>query len=265
MVAHTIYSCQIISEDLEWSTLPDAKYDNSSLVIIDGILTTVGGNRQREYTNSLFSLTGQGEMRQWSNIFPAMPTARSQTVSVTTQRTLIVAGGFDGKNLDTVEVMNIPTKEWTTASHLPHPFAEISGTICGDQLYLAGGYEKEGILSQSVLTCSVPDLLSPLSLAVALHTLSLDDHEVWRHAQDLPFNQSTLITFGGHLLAIGGRNALGTESYDIYCYDTYINSWRLGPNMKNIRYQCLAAALPEDRILVVGGMCNDSVEIGSLQ
>ena len=35
--------------------------------------------------------------------------------------------------------------------------------------------------------------------------------------------------------------------------------------MKNTRYQCLAAALPEDRILVVGGMCNDSIEIGSLQ
>ena len=139
------------------------------------------GNRQREYTNSLFSLTGQGEMRQWSNIFPAMPTARSQTVSITTQCTLIVAGGFDGKNLDTVEVMNIPTKEWTTASHLPHPFAVISGTICGDQLYLAGGYEEEG-MGKSVLTCSVPDLLSPLPLAAGLHTLSLDDHEVWRHA-----------------------------------------------------------------------------------
>ena len=53
--------------------------------------------------------------------------------------------------------------------------------------------------------------------------------------------------------------------YDIYCYDTYVNSWQLGPNMKNIRYQCLAAVLNEDCLLVVGGMCNDSVEIGSLQ
>ena len=127
----TIYSCQIISEDLQWSTLPDAKYYNSSLAITNGILTTVGGDRKHEYTNSLFSLTGREEMRQWSKIFPAMPAPRSQTVSITTQHTLIVAGGFDGKrNLNTVEVMNIPTKEWTTANHLPHPFAVISGTIC---------------------------------------------------------------------------------------------------------------------------------------
>ena len=168
----TIYSCQIISEDLQWSTLPDAKYYNSSLAIINGILTTVGGDRKHEYTNSFFSLTGREEMRQWFKIFPAMPAPRSQTVSITTQHTLIVAGGFDGKrNLNTVEVMNIPTKEWTTANHLPHPFAVISGTICGDQLYLAGGYGEVGILSQSVLTCSVTDLLSPLSLEAGLHNI----------------------------------------------------------------------------------------------
>ena len=261
-----IYSCRFTSQDLQWSTLPDTEYFYPSLVVIDGILTTVGGYRDSQYTNSLLSLTGRGRRRQWSEIFPAMPTSRYLTVSVTTQQTLIVAGGLaKGENLNIVEVMNIPTKQWTTASHLPHPFGEISGTICGDQLYLGGGY---GESSKSVLTCSVTDLLSPPSLAAGLRTLSLaDKRRVWHHIRDLPVTRCTLITLGVHLLAIGGRDDSGRDTADVHCYDTHTDSWQVVSKMKNKRFLCLAAVLPEDCLLVVGGYCDyfkstDSVEIG---
>ena len=266
-----IYSCQFTSQDLQWSTLPDTEYYNFSLAVIDGILTTVGGYRDSQYTNSLLSLTGRGGRRQWSQIFTVMPTPRSQTVSVTTQQTLIVAGGLaESKNLDIVEVMDIPTKQWTTASHLPHPFGWISGTICGDQLYLGGGCVGFGELSKSVLTCSVTDLLSPPSLVAGLRTLSLADKTgVWRHARDLPVTQSTLITLGGHLLAIGGEVDSRRYTADVHCYDTHTDSWQVVSKMKNKRRVCLAAVLPEDCLLVVGGKCGymstDSVEIGSLK
>ena len=99
-----IYSCKFTSQDLQWSTVPGAEYNYPSLAVIDGILTTVGGYRDSCYTNSLLSLTGRGGRRRWSKIFPAMPTPRSLTVSVTTQQTLIVAGGFaESKNLTSVE------------------------------------------------------------------------------------------------------------------------------------------------------------------
>ena len=265
-----IYSCQFTSQDLQWSTVPDTEYINPSLAVIDGILTTVGGGQSPKYTSSLLSLTGRGGRRQWSEIFPAMPTPRSQTVSVTTQQTLIVAGGLAGKNLNIVEVMNISTKCWTTASHLPHPFGAISGTICGDQLYLAGGCVGFGKPSKSVLTCSVTDLLSPPSLAAGLRTLSLADKTgVWHHARDLPVTRSTLITLGVHLLAIGGEDDSRTGTADVHCYDTHTDSWQVVSKMKNKRRFCLAAVLPEDCLLVVGGWCGsmdlDSVEIGSLQ
>ena len=267
-----IYSCQITSQGLQWSTLSGTEYFNPSLAVIDGILTTVGGDRDSCYTNSLLSLPEKGGRRQWSQIFPPMPTPRSRTVSVTTQQTLIVAGGLgQAGNLDIVEVMNIPTKQWTTASHLPHPFGRISGTIFRDQLYLAGGWDASDEPSKSVLTCSVTDLLSPPSLAAGLRTLSLADKTgVWRHAQDLPVTQSTLITLGGHLLAIGGEDDSGRDTADVRCYDTHTDSWRVVSEMNNKRRLCLAAVLPENCLLVVGGRCEsykatDSVEIGSLQ
>ena len=262
-----IYSCQITSQDLQWSTLPDTEYSRSSLAIIDGILTTVGGDQYSEFTNSLFSLTGRGGRRLWSQIFPSMPTPRSLTFSITTQQTLIVAGGCrGGMNLDIIEVMNILTRQWTRASHLPHPFGVTSGTICGDQLYLAGGCIEYGKPSKSVLTCSVTDLLSPPPLVAGLHTLSLADKTgVWHHAQDLPVTKSTLITLSGHLLAIGGKGESRRYTADVHCYDTHTDSWQVVSKMKNTRYQCLAAVLPEDCLLVVGGWDEDSVEIGSLQ
>ena len=270
-VSYKIYSCQITSQDLQWSTLPDTEYHDCSLAVIDGILTTVGGDKYPKFTNSLLSLTEREGRRQWSEIFPAMPTPRCQTVSVTTQQTLIVAGGEARReNLSIVEVMDIPTKQWTTASHLPHPFGRISGTICGDQLYLGGGCVGFGEPSKSVLTCSVTDLLSPPSLAAGLRTLSLARKRgVWRHARDLPVTQSTLITLGVHLLAIGGEDDSRRDTADVHCYDTHTDSWQVVSEMKKKHHLCLAAVLRKDCLLVVGGyygsMAIDSVEIGSLQ
>ena len=264
-----VYSCQMTSEGLLWSTLPDSHYKLFSLAVIDGLLTCVGGRSGGSRTNTLHSLTGGGRKRQWSKVFPPMPTARSETASVTTEQALVVAGGFDDRNvLDTVEVMTIATKQWTTAQHLPRPFALISGTICGDQLYLGGGYIGVGEPSKSVLTCSLTDLLPPQSLGVTLRTLSLATKPgVWREIKNLPVAQSTLTTLGGHLLAIGGWSDSHGPTANVHRYDHQTDSWHVVSKMKNERCLPLSAVLPEDQLLVVGEWYlgpKIPVEIGSL-
>ena len=227
-----VYSCQKTSEGLLWSTLPDSRHTYFSLAVIDGLLTCVGG-RSGGYgghrTNTLHSLTGRGHKRQWSEVFPPMPTARSSTTSVTTKQALVVAGGCDHrKNLDTVEVMTIATKQWMTAQHLPHPFGLISGAICGDQLYLGGGFIGVGKPSKAVLTCSLTDLLPPQSLGVRLRTLSLPTKPgVWREIKNLPVIRSTLTTLGGHLLAIGGWSNSHDPIPDVHRYDHQTDSWHV--------------------------------------
>ena len=272
MLAPPMMSTHVISGDQQWSVLARHPYCNFSLVIINGLLASVGGYGSSGNTNSLLSLTGEGGKRQWSEVFPAMPTQRSSTASITTEQALIVAGGhnvgsrldtvevmeslqqaqtsvgggrgevdslrgqvrdlqqqnhameqdmdqqrheieqqrreneqlhtvhnqvilqvqqleqqlqgqrvrqrrekfsscraqwsevfpamltprcytasvttealivagggFNGRHLDTVEVMDIPTQQWTTASRLPQPFSLMSATVSGNQLYLAGG------------------------------------------------------------------------------------------------------------------------------
>ena len=124
--------------------------------------------------------------------------------------------------------------------------------------------------SKSVVTCSLTDLLPPQSLGARLHTLSLADKTgVWRQARDLPITFSTLTTLGGHLLAIGGRDDSHTRTAVIRCYNTRTDSWHVVSQMKSPRFSCLAPALPEDRLVVVGGFTTgfgqtNSLEIGHI-
>ena len=263
-----IYSCQVTSRGQQWSALPDSKYENFSLAVVTDQLTTVGGmiTETQSSTSSLLSLTVKGWRKQWSEVFPPMPTARSGAAAVSTEGALIVAGGFSGNCIDTVEVMNISTRQWSTASRLPHPFSNVSGVICGDQLYLAGGYSDLSRTSKSVLTSSLTDLLSPPSLGGRAHSLPRASRPgPWWHVRDLPVSLSTLINLRGHLLAIGGEDDARNSTAEVHRYDRHTNSWQVTSSMKNRRHGCLAAALPDNQLIVVGGCTNlttrDSIEI----
>ena len=89
---------------------------------------------------------------------------------------------------------------------------------------------------------------------------------VWKEISSLPVGETTLASFGGHLLAIGGYNS-GNPTNDVYRYDSHTNSWHVISQMKKKRSLCLAVTLSEDQLIVVGGSTGigrgdtDSVEI----
>ena len=76
----------------QWSQLPENPNKTFGLAVIDGLLTSVGGDNY-DYTNTLLSLTGEGMRKQWSEIFPPMPTPRLSVACITTEQSLVVAGG----------------------------------------------------------------------------------------------------------------------------------------------------------------------------
>ena len=226
-----------------------------------------GLNSCYDVISTLLSLTGEGERRQWSEVFPPMLTTRSNTVCITTGQALVVAGGIGGGYLDTVEMMNINTKQWTTVCPLPQKVAELSGITCGDTICLAGGFT--GCALKTVFTCSLPDLWQPETRGSRIrHALFQSDKtksSVWKEISSLPVTGSTLATLGGHLLAIGGWDDSRSHTADVYRYDSQTDSWHVTSQMKNKRSRCLAVTLPEDRLIVVGGQVEgaktDSVEM----
>ena len=258
-----------------WSQVLRALNDSCSLVVINGLPTTVGGY----ITNKLMSLTTKGE---WTEKFPPMPTKRYFTISVCTETILIVVGGIgmNTKELTTVEVLNIESLQWSTAVDLPEPMRHYSATVCGDQLYMLGG-QCTYIRTTSAYTCSVSALLQTCTQkssleectsALALSNGSSGDKGVWSKLADLPVIESTCVTFCGQLVAVGGSDSDNKPTTAVHMYNQATNSWNVISHMTNASCCPLVAVLPVNQLMVVGGMieindkqsASDSVEFGNL-
>ena len=240
-----IYKYQNIRGRTIWSQEPENPNINCGLVVIGCILTSVGG-KENNCTNTLLSL--EESEKQWFEFFPPMPTPRLSASCATTQQALIVAGGwasFDNY-LDTVEVMSLISKQWTTVSPLPRKCWALSATVYRDTLYLAGGFSSDYTPSKSVFASSIPDLLQTTTSSSVKGT-------AWKEIGSLPVVRSTLIIFGGQMLAVGGRDDSNRPTSNFFRYNVHTDSWNVTSQMMTKRSFCLAVSFPQDRIIVVGG------------
>ena len=247
----TIHVYQNVSGKELWSSLPECPFGAFSLCIIGTTCTTVGGY-DNNYTNVLLSLT----RNRWLRRFPAMPTPRSLSAVAYSEKAVIVAGGrSEVGNLDTVEIMDAYTKQWSAASCVPHPFAIASAAICGNQLYLTGGYDETQHSCKCTFVCSLSDPLSP---------------QTWSKVEDTATMRCSLVNLGGNLVAVGGEHEFDMYTRKIQCYNPDNNSWSVVGRMKTGRADPLVAVLSSGRLVVVGGVVmdkqlkTDSVEVATL-
>ena len=177
--------------------------------------------------------------------FPAMPTKRWKSAAVYMEQYLVVAGGKKEttSQLNTMEAMDIQNVEWsTTVTGLPHPYSEASATLCGDIIYMLGGFDDTG-KTKSVLTCSLTELLQRHKRVTS----------VWSRVPDVPSTCSTCAAVNGCLLVVGGMNAQNRRASTVYEYSTTTGSWELISNMPTPQYNRLVAVLPTDVMIIVGG------------
>ena len=268
---HTVLSYD--SAKNNWSELPRCPSCHFSLAVVNNFLTAIGGETaERKYTSSLLSLTDM----KWTEQFPPMPTKRWCTVVVCSGRSLVVAGGNGegGKELSTVEVMDTEILHWSTASSLPHPLTQATATLCGDQLYMLGGWDQNRKHSKSVFTCSLAALVQSCQsksrpLGARMKTLSLaSGPKVWHQLADTPVTRSTCASLHGRLLAVGGEDSEKKQTTAIRAYNTTTNSWEIISHMATPRCQCQVAVFTHNELMVVGGHApggnTDSVEIATI-
>jgi hypothetical protein len=156
----------------EWLRFPDYPVKFFSLAVVGSKVTGVGGVRdgllRTTCSNQLLCLEKERDGWKWVRGFPSMPTPRGFTGVIATARHLVVAGGGSmEKKLTTVEVLDVEMSQWTTATPLPQPLTSVSMVVQEGQVYLGGfftqrkdEYGSSLLASQSVLTCSLVDLLS---------------------------------------------------------------------------------------------------------
>ena len=250
------------SETGQWIALAKCPNNYFSLAVVNGLLTAVGGKLKDKETNTLLSLALVSSQK-WTKQFPPMIYSRNSPAVTTTEMSLIVAGGWEGctEKLKIVEVLDTQSLQWSTVESLPSPLFEATATICGDRLYLGGGSTSGG-WNKSVLVCKVKDLQSQPDP----HNSS---HPVWKEVASLPVVQSSLVTFQGKLLAVGGGTISNTASAEVRQYDVATNSWSTISEMKMKRWRAFASVLPNNTLMVCGGLTlagrTKSVEIASFK
>ena len=175
-----------------------------------------------------------------------MPTGRRRPGAVYANNTLVVAGGYcDSKKLNTIEILHTANMQWSIVSSLPVPTTQSSSTICEDYVYIHP-HTRDAQEKYSVYKCSLSQL-----------TESQPSSAIWEKITPLPVRSSTLVTVSGHLLAVGGEDSNGgwfsngNKTKEIYQYN--VTSWTIISQISKPRYICHTAALPGNKLMVVGG------------
>ena len=210
-------------------------------------------------TNKLFSLTAEGSVRRWTEKFPPMPTKRLGSTALCTGTALIVAGGVCSITLQTVEVMNTETLQWSIAADLPQPLCEAPGMVSGDHIYILSLIGD----SKSMYTCPVSALIQYCSSRLTA--------DVWNEVTTPPVTFSACVSILGRLLSIGGRDSNYKPTTAVYMYNPNSDSWQVISHMATPRCHCSAAVLNNNQVMVVGGYTDvsmpsetDSVELAIL-
>ena len=84
---------------------------------------------------------------------------------------------------------------------------------------------------------------------------------------------TTCVSIHGRLLAIGGMDSDRKSTSAIHIYNPTTDSWAVISHMETPRYWCIAAVLPNNQLMVMGGLNSglvdddtpDSIEFASIE
>ena len=251
-----LYSYQI-DED-EWKQLPSSEYQSFGLAVVDNQPTTVGGiSRDKRRTKDLLALvSNRSGSKKWEESYPPMPTHRLYAATLTTPTHLVVAGGRDKSELQTVEVMSRENFQWSKAIDLPEPMGNLQMILSSGKIYVCTqqssfySYSLEKFI-RSVHSLSDSNAASPV-------------RNGWTKLSDMPSSSGHyLAVLGGQLVVVGGCDEEEREIATVSWYDCAAAEWRVVGEMPEARVDVLAVAMPaeaaeKEELVVVGGWSNSS-------
>ena len=129
--SQTIYSYRLDGD--KWNKHSKCPHVNPGLVIINDLLTAVGGRVGGDSTKKVTTLT----RNNWVETFPPMQTPRERPAVVRYGDYVIAVGGDrEGRG---VELLHIPSLLWSTVTSLPSPLSRITATLCHDEIIAMDG------------------------------------------------------------------------------------------------------------------------------
>ncbi len=240
------YIIQVCTPESDgWSRLPECPVKWFAMAVVNQQLVLVGGySRYGRYQSTI--LVWDSTSQRWTTPYPNMLAARYSPTAVGYQQFLVVAGGYDGSYLTTVEVLNMSTKRWSTASSLPIGCSWLTPAVVGDTLYLLRGYTGRSSLNKQMFSISLPALIS--------HAVSTPraPPPTWK-ATDTEPNYSTAVSLYDSLLAVGGKDDQNRRSSAIHLYNPQTRQWTKVGDVPVALSECSCTVLPSGELIVLGG------------
>ena len=246
-----------------WTKLPPAPQYSSEAASINNHLVLIGGREAASSTisNMVSTWTEQG----WQQDIPAMPTKRLAPGVTTYGTYVVVAGGRAEDNqtlLNSIDVLNIATSQWSTPANLqlPRPMFDMQITVSATHICVAGAsIEYDATTETSRSSRSVWQL--PVS---TLTKVLMGDHSPhdWEEIAPTPHYKSALLQHTASPLAVGGYESRKATS-NIATFDPCSNKWSTVGQLLEPRTVCTVVGLSRHSFLVCGG-ASDPMDINTL-
>ena len=256
----------------QWSKLLNPLFSGFGLTTVTTtnkqVLAIGGKKHDGQATDEVF--IWDYEKNVWHDPYPKMPTARSDPSCISHGSTVIVAGGWDlsrGHKVvvtSTVEVLHInnshlPDSHWSVVEQLPCPLFGGVPLVVNDTLYIAHGYDTDGLSTCNVATMSIPELLQSSSKKTG---------QVWRKLPNMPYSSNSINHYQGHLITFSGdyqvrplRKLFAKKSQLewtavplIYIYNPNTKSWQMVGQNPYGYLLGMSVHLSENKILFLGGV-----------
>ena len=182
-----------------------------------------------------------------------MPTKLRRPGVVQSGNVVAVVGGVasdDKTVLDTVDILNTATLQWTTTHSLklPIPMLAMKTATCDGHVYIACCKDRPNHSIKRVFKFP----LSVLDQAVAEQQDNPPQCQ-WTEVAETPFNCSGLLPTSHHPLVVGGYDSSPNSSSIISVFDSSVNKWS---NVGDCSVACCRSCLLSvscSAFVVIGG------------
>ena len=234
-------------ENNQWDRLPPSKYHHCVPVVLEGKLSLIGGRKPSNKAVVGNVNTYDEESEQWVTIYPDMNQPRYRPAVVINNSHVIVLGGKikeRSKMTNTIEILNIKDKQWTTlATLLPTKMYDVSATISNGLVWIFG-YDNGSRRSNDVFTVPMKDLI-----------YLTDEKHPWKkvYSDTLCF-KTAVVSYSDPPVILGGDDRQNNTVSAVVTFDSKTESWNEVATLSSPRAFCAAVKLPGERgILVIGG------------
>ena len=242
-------------ENNKWDKLlPPSEYHHCVPVVLEGKLSLIGGRIPKSKVVIGMVNTYDEEAKQWVSIYPDMKQPRYRPAVVANDSHVIVLGGKikERRELtDTIEIMNIKTKQWTmVATTLPDKMYDMSATISNNLVWIIG-YDDGSKRSNKIYTVPLDDL-------IYLTTTKLS----WKKLRnDTVCFKTANICYSDPPVILGGDDRQNKTVSAVVAYDPKTESWSEVATLTSPRANCTVVKLPGERGMLVIGGCSETKSI----